>query len=116
MQLTYTGSRYHLAIHCSKILPNEMAQLTFEFRSSLFSRPFVEAMARSFAAALIDVVACDNQKSYAQINYLSVIDEALVDEWSKPSPLLEWMDKTCVQEDGVLLHQVVESASNGDSY
>ena len=112
IQLTQTGSRFALAIHYFKKSPDDTAQLTFEFRRSLFSRPFVEAMARSFEAALSDVVARGNQKPYSQINCLSVVDKALIDEWSSPPLLSEWMDNTWIRGDGVLLHQLVESMAS----
>ena len=112
MQLKQTGSRFALAIHYSKKSSDDTAQLTFEFGRSLFSRPFVEVMARSFEATLSDVVARGTHNSYSQINCLSAVDKASIDEWSTPPPLSERMDKTWIRGDGVLLHQLVESMAS----
>ena len=112
MQLTQTGSRFALAIHYSKKSSDDTAQVTFESGRSLFSRPFVEVMARSFEATLSDVVARGTHNSYSQINCLSAVDKASIDEWSTPPPLSEWIDKTWIRGDGVLLHQLVESMTS----
>jgi amino acid adenylation domain-containing protein len=108
LQLASVGHRFDLVVNYS-IMHTETPQLTFEYRQSLFNREFVEAMARSFEAALSDIVAHGNQKPYGQINCLSAIDEARILEWSAPPPLSELMETTWVRGDGLLLHQLVES-------
>jgi amino acid adenylation domain-containing protein len=107
IQLPSVGSRFDLVIHFSKKHP-DTPQLTFEFRRSLFSQDFVEAMARCFETALCDIIAEGNQKPYGQITCLSTIDEALILEWSSPPPPSELMTATWVQGHGCLLHQLVE--------
>ena len=107
IQLTSVASRFDLVVHYSKRDP-EIPQLTFEYRQSLFSHEFMEAMSRSFEAALYDVIACGNQKLNSQINCLSAIDETRIFGWSAPPVLSESMESTWIRGEGILLHQLVE--------
>ncbi|KAG9230477.1 hypothetical protein BJ875DRAFT_546147 [Amylocarpus encephaloides] len=111
LQLGSSGSRFDLVIHFSKPSP-ETAHLTFEYRQSLFSLEFIECIARCFEAALCDINSRGTQVSHFQMKCLSTIDEDRLHKWASPPLLSETMERTWIQGNGVLLHELVESMAH----